>query len=247
MELPKMEQAEVQELEIYMGQSISIMDEARKVAIIRTPAECEAASQWCSVKLGWCDRIKKSYLGRVRDYFHKGWKDAILEIDKYVVPVEGKDSVKGDTGGAVGEVRRAISVWRAQEAKRVADLRAKEYEEARQRDEADRLAAAEKLEAAGNTTMADAVLSQAGNFVAPVVPEFKSKTQSGRMVWKIRFDESKKGELLKMIADRPDLHAFAIIDTSRILKQAALMDGNLNWPGVTCFQEEELRISKARF
>ncbi len=59
MELPKMEQDEVKELEIYREQSLSVMDEAKMVAkAIHDAATAEAASQWCSAKLGWCERIK---------------------------------------------------------------------------------------------------------------------------------------------------------------------------------------------
>lgn len=244
LELPKMDDVEVKELEVYRAESVSVLVEAQQVAASITDASsAEAAAQWCSLKLGFCERIKKSYLGRVRDYLYKGWQDSIAEIDKYVVPIEGKKG-KDDTGGAVGVVRRAIVAWRAQESKRLAEANARLIAEARKKDEDERLAAAIKAEAAGHAPIANAILAQVGNFVAPVVEVQKSKTHSGRMVWKVRIDALKKGELLKMIADKPELYAFVSIDESKILKQARLMDGNLNWPGVSCYQEEELSIRK---
>lgn len=239
---------EMKELKTYEDQAAAVIDEANRLALtVDSAASAEAAAQWCAAKLAWCDRIKKSYLGRVRDYFFQGHQGAIAEIDKYTVPIEGKTGRKGDTGGAVGIVKQAIVKWRAQEARRTADLQAKLYEEARKKDEADRLATAEKLEAMGNKPMADAVLAQAGNFVAPIIPQTKSKTQTGKMVWKVRIDPLKKGELLKMIADKQDLHVFVAIDEEKIRKQAVLMDGNLNWPGVTCYQEESLSINRKGF
>lgn len=236
IELPKLQEADALELETYRTQALSVGEEATLIAkAIHNAETAEAAAQWCAGKLGWCERIKTGFLGRMRDLWHKGHKETCSQIAALVDPVEV----------AVGTVKAGIRNFRAIEAKRIADENARLLAEARKKDEETRLAAAIKAEESGHKPIAEAILAQTGNFVAPVVQQAKSKTQIGKMVWKIRVDPLKKGELLKMIAEKPDLHPFVAVDEGKILKQARLMDGNLNWPGVTCYQEEELGIRKA--
>ncbi len=237
LDLPKITDVEIKELEVFEKQALSVTDEATMVAkAIHDPATNEAAAQWIAAKLAWCDRIKKGWLGEQANRIfklHREWTGKIADL---TMPVIGKDG----KSGAVGIVREAQLAFKRKEDKRIADENAAKYAEAKKKDEEERLAAAEKLEAQGNKTMADAVLAQAGNFVAPVVQQEKSQTVSYRKVWRTRIDPSKKGELLKMIADRPDLHAFIAIDITKIEKHVANMDGNLvpAWPGVTPYQED---------
>ncbi len=235
LEMPKITDVEIKELEVFEKQALSVTDEAKMVArAIHDAATHEAAAQWVAAKLAWCDRIKKGWLGEQANRLfklHREWTGKIADL---TMPVVGKDG----KSGAVGIVRDAQLTWKRQEDKRIAEDNRVAMEAARKKDEEERLAAAEKLEAQGNKTMADAVLAQAGNFVPPVIKQEKSDAVSYRKVWKVRIDPLKKGELLKMIAEKPDLHSFVIIDEARILKQAGLMDGNLNWPGVTCYQED---------
>ncbi len=242
LELPKITDVEIKELEAFEKQALSVTDEAKMVAnAIHDAATNEAAAQWIAAKLAWCDRIKEGWLGQQASKIfklHREWTGKIADL---TVPVIGKDG----KSGAVGIVREKQLAWKRQEDKRIADENARKFAEAKRKDEEERLAAAEKLEAAGNKTMADAVLSQAGNFVAPVIKQEKSETVSYRKVWRITIDPSRKGELLKMIADRPHLHSFALVDAKAIEKQVALMDGNLfledgktPWPGVRAFQED---------
>ncbi len=235
LELPKITDVEIKELEVFEKQALSVAEEATMVArTIHDAATHEAAAQWVAAKLGWCDRIEKGWLGLQKERVYRMHQDWSSKINQLVHPVKGKDG----KSGAVGIVRQAQLAWKRQEDDRIAEVNRLAMETARKKDEEDRLAAAEKLEAAGNKTMADAVLSQAGNFVAPVVKQEKSQSVSYRKVWRIRFDQSKKGELLKMLAERPELQSFIIIDEKAIEKQAALMDGNLKWPGLTCYQED---------
>ncbi len=237
LELPKITDVEIKELEVFEKQALSVNDEAKMVAnAIHDAATNEAAAQWVAAKLGWCDRIEKGWLGQQANRIFKMHREWTGKINDLVLPVRG-DKKKG-IRGAVDVVIEAGSAWRRKEEKRIADENARAFAEAKKKDEEERLAAAEKLEAQGNKTMADAVLSQAGNFVAPVVKQEKSDAVSYRKVWRVRIDPLKKSELLKMIAEKPDLHSFVVIDEARILKQAGLMDGNLNWPGVTCYQED---------
>lgn len=235
LELPKITEVEIKELETFEKQALSVTEEAKMVArTIHDAATHEAAAQWVAAKLAWCDRIKKGWLGEQANKLFKLHREWTGKISDLTVPVMGKDG----KSGAVGIVREAQLTWRRAEDNRIAAENAKLLAEARKKDEEERLAAAEKLEAQGNKTMADAVLSQAGNFVAPVVKEEKSDAVTYREVWKVRIDPLKKGELLQMIAAKPDLHSFVTIDVTKIEKQAALMDGNLNWPGVTPFKDK---------
>ncbi len=246
MELPKITPVEIKELEVFEAQAHSVTDEAMMVAkTIHDAATHEAAAQWVAAKLAWCDRIKEGWLGQQANRLFKLHREWTGKISDLTSPVIGKDG----KSGAVGIVREAQLTWRRAEDKRIADANAAALREAKKKDEEERLAAAEKLEAQGNKTMADAVLAQAGNFVAPVVKEEKSQTVSYRSVWNVRFDPSKKGELLKMIADRPDLHAFVILDETKIKKHVANLDGNLvpAWPGVTPFEDKVPVYNRGKF
>lgn len=246
LELPKIGDTEIQELQVFEAQALSVADEAKMVAgAIHDAATNEAAAQWVAAKLGWCDRIEKGWLGQQANRIFKMHREWTGKINDLILPVKG-DKKKG-IRGAVDVVIEAGLTWKRKEDKRIADENARLLAEARKKDEEERLAAAEKLEAQGNKTMADAVLSQAGNFVVPVVKQDKSEAVTYVKVWNVRVDPNKKGELLKMIAEKPELHAFVGIDTTMILKQARLMDGNLNWPGVTCFQEDQPRYNRGKF
>jgi hypothetical protein len=251
MELPKITDVEIQELKTYEDQAISVTDEAKMVArTIHDAATHEAAAQWVAAKKAWCDKIEKGWLGQQRDKVFKMHRDWCSKINELIHPVQGKDG----RSGAIGIVIEAQLVWKRAEDKRIADINAKLLAEAKEKDTNERLAAAEKLEAQGNKTMADAVLSQAGNFVAPVVQQEKSKTVAYRKVWRIEIDPSKKGELLQMIAARPHLYSFVKIDDAAVLAQAKIMDGNLiledgktPWPGVRVFQDDVPAYNKRGF
>ena len=237
MELPRITQSEITELKTFETQAMSVTDEAKLVArAIHDAATNEAAAQWIAAKKAWCDNIKKGWLGQQANRIFKMHREWTGKIADLIEPVQGKDG----RSGAVGIVIEAQLAFKRKEDARIEAENAAALAEAKKKDEEERLAAAEKLEAQGNKTMADAVLSQAGNFVPPVIKQEKSQTVSYRKVWRARFDPLKKGELLKMIADRPDLHAFVAIDQTKIEKHVANMDGNLvpAWPGVTPYQED---------
>jgi hypothetical protein len=240
MELPKITPVEIQELKTYETQALSVTDEAKMVAkAIHDAATNEAATQWVTAKKAWCKNIKEGWLGQQANRIFKMHREWTSKINDLVHPVEGKDG----RGGAVGIVIDAQLAYKRAEDKRIAEANAARLLEARKKDEEERLKAAEKLEAQGNTTMANAVLSQVGNFVPPKLEE--SSTVPTRKVWKIRFDPMKKSELIKMIGERPHLQKFLIVDEKAIEKQVALMDGNLfledgktPWPGVTAYQDD---------
>lgn len=244
MELPKVSDQEIKELEVYERQASSVTDEAKMVAVaIHDAATHEAAGQWVAAKLGWCDRIKNGWLGQQANRIFKMHREWTGKINDLVLPVEG-DKRKG-IKGAVDIVIDAQLAWKRKEDKRIADENARILADAKKKDEEERLAAAEKLEAQGNKTMADAVLSQVGNFVAPIIKPQKSESVSYRKVWRIEIQSAKKGELLQMIAARPALHSFAVINEKAIEAHVKNMDGNLfledgktPWPGVRAYQED---------
>jgi hypothetical protein len=240
MELPKITDVEIKELQTYETQAGSVMDEAKEIAkTIHDVASKNAADQWVATKLAWCDRVENGWLGIQANRIFKMHREWTGKINALVQPVRG-DKKKGITG-AVDVVIQAGLVWKRKEDDRVAAENKRLFDEAKKKDEDDRLAAAIKAEESGHKPIAEAIIAQTGNFVAPVVQQAKSETVSYRKVWKVRIDPLKKGELLKMIADRPDLHAFIAIDEMKIQKHVANVDGNLTpaWPGVVCYQEDQ--------
>lgn len=239
MELPKITSVEIKELQTYETQSMSVKEEAEMVArTIHDAATNEAATQWVIAKKAWCTNIREGWLGQQANRIFKMHREWTGKINDLVLPVEG-DKKKGIVGAIDVVINRQLAYKREQD-RIVEEENRRKFEEARKKDEEERLAAATKLEEQGNKTMADAVLSQVGNFVPPVTTQEKGAVVPTRKVWRTRIDPSKKGELLKMIADRPDLHAFIAIDVTKIEKHVANMDGNLvpAWPGVTPYQED---------
>jgi hypothetical protein len=239
MELPKVTDNEIKELQTYEAQALSVKEEAEMVArAIHDAATNEAATQWVIAKKAWCANIREGWLGQQANRIFKMHREWTGKINSLVEPVEG-DKKKG-IRGVVDIVIDAQLAYKKKQQAIVDAENARLFAEARKKDEEERLAAAEKLEAQGNKTMADAVLAQAGNFVAPVVKQEKGEVVPTRKVWRTRIDPSKKSELLKMIADRPDLHAFVVLDVAKIEKHVANLDGNLvpAWPGVTPYQED---------
>jgi hypothetical protein len=244
MELPKITDVEIKELQTYETEALSVMEEAKKIAAgIHDVGSRNAADQWVAMKLAWCDRVEKGWLGQQANRIFKMHREWTGKISALVLPVRG-DKKKGIVG-AVDIVIRASLASKQAEDWRIAEENAKLLEAAKKKHEEETIAAAIKAEEKGHKPIADAILANVGNFVAPVVQAPKSDHFTYKKVWRVALDPLKKGELLAMIAQRPELHAFVIFDEEKIKRHVATLDGNLvpAWPGLT-FGQEEVMVRK---
>jgi hypothetical protein len=225
---------EVNERELAaLEQSSSIvMDMAqRQASAIVDLATCKEAQVWCSERITFATNLrKKSWLANIRDTWHKQHKSVCEIIEKYAAPHEI----------AVRKVvDPAITIFlRGEEEKRQAAQR-KLQEEAKKREEDARLAKAEELAKQGKTQQADSLLNKPLEVVAPRLDPVKLEGRSARKTWKVTpLQDDALIALIKGISGGAVPIQAIEVNYSWLNKQAQLMDGNLKYPGVECYQEE---------
>ncbi len=210
----------------------SIAELAQRVASSIVDVDtCKEAQQWAAERITFARNLRKTgWLAGIRDTWHKQHDSVCKLINKYAEPHEL----------AVKQiVDPAIRIFmNAEDARRREEDRIK-FEAQKKKDEDDRLARAEELAKQGKTAQADHVLSKPPAFVAPRTEPVKMPGMSIRKTWKVEpLTPEGMIELVNAIAGGAVPIQAIEINYSFLNKQAQSLDGNLKYPGVTCYQEE---------
>ncbi len=209
-----------------------VMDMAQRVAssIVDKPS-CEEAKKWAAERMSFARNLRKtSWLANIRDIWHKKHDETCKLINQFATPHEQ---------AVARVVDPAIRIWLNAEQERQNQIERARYLEQVKKDEDARLARAEELAKQGKTAQADHVLSKPPAVTAPKMEPVKMPGMSVRKTWKVRpIEQETLIELIKGIAGGAVPVQAIEVNYAWLNKQAHLMDGNLKYPGVECYQEE---------
>ena len=194
------------------------------------------ALAWCSGEQTIVDNVI-ARLSAGKKAAHLAWKKwCDLECDATESRIESIRFVKATIGRVQMELNRT-----AREAEE------KALAEARKKDEEERLKRAEHLEKSGNATAAQAVLSEAGNFIAPVMDKPKPEGGTVRTEWKVREPVKMTRELLLWLTGKPGYENAVTLNIKWLEHQAKLMAGNMpKMPGVEFYEKPVVSIAARR-
>lgn len=193
----------------------------------------DAAVVWCQDRMAEMDVVENKY-STLREFLHRSHKAVTARIADLVAPRKE----------AIAVVKEGIRAWKWKEDQKRRDEEARLAAEAKKREEEQKINAAITLEEQGNETMANVVLNSPSLAAAPVIPEAKAKDASVRKSWGVRVTD--KTALLKAVAGGAVPELAIEVDVAWLKKMAKQMDGNLNYPGIEVFPDDDIAIGRKR-
>lgn len=197
---------------------------------IHTPETAHLAVVWCQDRMTEIDAIENKY-AVLRDFLHRSHKAVTSRIASLVNP--RKDSI--------AVVKDAIRAWTWYENEQRVAMEMRLAQEAKQREEDQRLAAAEAM-AKDNPTLAEALLNGPPLTPPPVVPKAELKGATTTKRWGVKV--SNKRELIKGIAGGAVPENAVDVDLTWLKRQATLLNGNMPYPGIEVYPDDGINIRR---